>query len=43
LRLFIQLGSRRVHAATMTAHPDATWMAQQARQAVVKMLAALTS
>jgi putative transposase len=28
---FIQVGSRRVHLAGMTAHPDGRWMAQQAR------------
>ncbi len=28
---FIHLGSRRVHLGGVTAHPDAAWMAQQAR------------
>jgi putative transposase len=28
---FIQVGSRRVHVAGMTAHPDRAWMTQQAR------------
>ena len=28
---FIHVGSRRVHVAGMSAHPDAKWMAQQAR------------
>lgn len=28
---FIHLGSRRVHLAGITAHPDSAWMAQQAR------------
>jgi putative transposase len=29
---FLHLGSRRVHIAGMTAHPDAAWMAAQAQQ-----------
>lgn len=28
---FIQVGSRRVHLAGMTANPDRAWMVQQAR------------
>lgn len=29
--VFVQVGSRKVHIAGITAHPDADWMAQQAR------------
>jgi hypothetical protein len=29
---FIDLGSRRVHLAGCTPHPNATWVTQQARQ-----------
>ena len=29
---FIELGSRRVHLARCTAHPDEGWVTQQARQ-----------
>jgi len=29
---FIELGSRRVHLAGCTPHPNATWVTQQARQ-----------
>ncbi len=31
---FIELGTRRVHLAACTAHPDSTWVTQQARQFV---------
>jgi hypothetical protein len=31
---FIELGTRRVHLAGVTSHPDGQWMAQQARQLV---------
>ena len=31
---FIELGSRRVHLAGLTANPDSTWVTQQARQFV---------
>lgn len=31
---FIELGSRRVHLAGVTSHPDGAWVAQQARQFV---------
>ncbi|MBA3737828.1 MAG: transposase [Actinobacteria bacterium] len=29
--LFIELGSRRIHLSTSTAHPDSAWVTQQAR------------
>jgi transposase InsO family protein len=29
--VFIELGSRRIHASPSTAHPDSAWVAQQAR------------
>lgn len=32
--LFIELGSRRVHFAGCTEHPNAAWVNQQARQLV---------
>ena len=32
--MFIELGTRRVHLAGITSHPDGQWVAQQARQLV---------
>jgi len=32
--VFIELGTRRVHLAGITSHPDGQWVAQQARQLV---------
>ena len=32
--VFIELGTRRVHLAGITSHPDGRWVAQQARQLV---------
>ena len=32
---FIELGSRRVHLAGVTAHPDSAWMSQQARNLAI--------
>jgi putative transposase len=32
---FLHIGSRRVHIAGLTAHPDSAWMAQQARNIAV--------
>jgi putative transposase len=29
--VFIELGSRRIHLSNATAHPDSTWVTQQAR------------
>jgi putative transposase len=34
---FIELGTRRVHLAGITPHPDAFWVGQQARQLVWKL------
>ena len=32
--IFIELGTRRVHLAGVTIHPDGQWVAQQARQLI---------
>jgi hypothetical protein len=32
--IFIELGTRRVHLAGVTSHPDGHWVAQQARQLI---------
>lgn len=32
--IFIELGTRRVHLAGVTSHPDGLWVAQQARQLI---------
>lgn len=32
--IFIEIGTRRVHLAGLTSHPDGQWVAQQARQLV---------
>lgn len=34
--VFIEIGTRRVHLAGITSHPDGQWVAQQARQLVWK-------
>ncbi len=34
--IFIELGTRRVHLAGITSHPDGQWVAQQARQLIWK-------
>src|SRR5260221_3799724 len=34
---FIELGTRRVHLAGCTAHPNSVWVTQQARQLVWKL------
>ena len=31
VRVFIELGSRRIHLSPSTAHPDSAWVTQQAR------------
>src|SRR5215210_1312107 len=33
---FVELGSRRVHLAGVTATPDAAWMSQQARNLAIE-------
>jgi hypothetical protein len=32
--IFIELGTRRVHLAAVTSHPDDLWAAQQSRQLI---------
>ena len=34
---FIELASRRIHLAGITAHPDGFWVAQQARQLIWRL------
>ncbi|HEY8635818.1 MAG TPA: integrase core domain-containing protein [Candidatus Limnocylindrales bacterium] len=35
--VFIELGSRRIHLSPATAHPDSTWVTQQARNLVMDL------
>ena len=35
--LFIELGSRRIHLSASTAHPDAAWVTQQARNLTMEL------
>ena len=35
--LFIELGSRRIHLSSSTAHPNAAWVTQQARNLTMKL------
>jgi putative transposase len=35
--LFIELGSRRIHLSASTAHPDAAWVTQQARNLTLEL------
>jgi hypothetical protein len=35
--LFIELGSRRIHLSSSTAHPDAAWVTQQARNLTMEL------
>jgi putative transposase len=37
VRFFIHLGTRRVHLAGLTAHPDRAWVAQQARNTALAL------
>jgi hypothetical protein len=41
--VFIELGTRRVHLAGVTANPDGLWVAQQARQLIWKFEEAETN
>jgi putative transposase len=36
--VFIEVGSRRIHLSPATAHPDSTWVTQQARNLVMVLI-----